>query len=177
LSWTNTSAVGLKLYSDLVLSEKFGGQEDKLSGGKPGGIQKVATDEMDGRKSSGYRMENVSRSSDGSRIQARKTQVCFASNFEEEARVTFALPEDTSLTRVVRKVQTGELSGSYSEKCPCCIPPQQLCAERLHPHKWPKGRSGKSEHSFLMVSRSLRLNFTSTKSRYTNCQPRKINKV
>lgn len=112
---------------------------------------------MDRRKSSGYRMENVSRASDGSRLQARKTPVCFASNFEEVARTTFALPEDTSRTRVVRKLQTAELSGSYSDTCPCCILPQQLRTERLHEHKWPWGHSGKSEHSFLLVSRSLRL--------------------
>jgi len=42
LSWTNIRAVGLKLYSDLVLGEKFGGQEeDKSCGGKPRGIKKV----------------------------------------------------------------------------------------------------------------------------------------
>ena len=130
LPWTNTRAVGLKLYSGLVSGEKIGGQEeDKLCGGKPRGIQKVATDDMDRRKSSGYRVENVSRSSDGSRIQARKTQVCFSSNFEEVARTAFVLPEGTSLTRVVRKVQTAELSGLYSDTRPCCTPPQQLCAE------------------------------------------------
>jgi hypothetical protein len=78
---------------------------------------------MDRRKSSGYQLKKVSRSSDGWRLQARKTQVGFASNFEEVARTTFVLSEDTSRTRVVRKVQTAELWGSYSDKCPCCIPP------------------------------------------------------
>jgi hypothetical protein len=101
-------------------------------------------------------VENASRFSDGSRLQARKIQVCFASNFEV-TRTTFVLPEDTRRTRAVKKVQTAELSGSYSDTCPCCIPSQQLCAERLHAHKWPRGRSGKTEHSFLLLSRSIRL--------------------
>jgi len=90
----------------------------------------------------------------------------FASYFEEWARTTYVLPEDTSCTRVVRKVQTAELSGSYSDKCSCCIP-LQLFAERVHAHKWEIWAlfpSGIEKSSF---------NFTSTKSRYTNCQPRK----
>jgi hypothetical protein len=42
------------VYSDLVLGEKFGRQEeDKLCGGKPRGIRKVAKDEMDRRTISG----------------------------------------------------------------------------------------------------------------------------
>jgi hypothetical protein len=45
LHWNNTTAFGLKVYNDLVLGEKFGGQgEDKLRGGKPRGIKKVAKD-------------------------------------------------------------------------------------------------------------------------------------
>ena len=154
MHWNNTTAFGLKVYSELVLGEKFGGQgEDKLCGGTPRGSQKVAKDKTDRRKSSGYRVKNVSRTSDGSRLQALKTQVVFASNFEEVARTTFVLSEDTSRTRVVRKVQTAELWGLYSDKCPYCLAPQQFCEERLHAHKWPRGRSGRSEHPFLLVKR------------------------
>jgi len=105
-----------------------------------------------------------------------KTQFCFASNFEEETRTTFVLPEDTSLNKSSQEGTDWRTVEFVFWHVSLLCSPQQLCAERLHARKWPRGRSGKSEHSFLVVSRSLPLNFTSTKSRYTNCQPRKRNK-
>ena len=43
---SNTSAVGLSVYSDLVLGGKLRGrQEDKTGGGKPSGLLEDETDE------------------------------------------------------------------------------------------------------------------------------------
>lgn len=62
---SNTSAVGLNVYSDLVFGGKLRGhQEGKTGGGKPRGLQEDETDEKGIENCSGDPVNNFSGASD-----------------------------------------------------------------------------------------------------------------
>jgi hypothetical protein len=101
-------------------------------------------------------VERVAIHSDGSRLQAWKTRVCFASNFEEVARTTFILPEDIS--RKSSQEGTGcSTVGFVFWNVPLLYSPATTLCWTAASAQMAKGSQRVSEHSFLLVSRILRL--------------------